>query len=349
VVYATEGWSIHDARWFAALQVAGLEPIVMSVTEDPDPLPGGARSFASVDELRFAIDFMAKHSSGDEISSRSLSVLAGPLTTITRRLVGLNARLVGLSWGWDLQPGAIGQPFVFEELSWVSRLDGLIVDSLVTEGVAEGLGLVRHKVHVVPWGIDIELFTPAGPVADLGRWGVEAGKKVILSLRSHTPIHRVGDVIEAFALAVQEEPSLILLVGGDGPLLADNIRRVAGLGIGDHVRFIGLLPEPELPPIMRAVDVYVSATAVDGTSVTLLQALACATPVLVSAIPGNLPWVPKATNLFATGDVIRLAQLLVGQPAREQAGIEALSTAEQVRSVADWHRNSQACARWLLA
>jgi glycosyltransferase involved in cell wall biosynthesis len=263
--------------------------------------------------LRAEIDQMVGES---EVSGR-IAILAGPLTTVTAYLVGLDARLVGLSWGWDLQPEAIGQPFDADALAWVGRLDALIVDSVVTRAVAERLGLKSDRISLIPWGIDPKLFTPDGPKADLSAWGVSPGDRAVLSLRSHTPVHRVGDIIEAFARAREEDPSLFLLVGGDGPLLEQHVARVAEMGIGDRVRFIGILPETELPGLLRAVDVYVSATAVDGTSVTLLQALATGTPAVVSDIPGNRPWLEHGlTATFPTTDVQRLGMRILRPPRR---------------------------------
>jgi glycosyltransferase involved in cell wall biosynthesis len=329
VIYATSGWCIHDTRWFAALQDNGLNPIAMSVTDDPALLPEGSRAFRSAEYLRNGVDEL--------LEAHPIPILAGPLTTITRHLVGANTRIVGLSWGWDLQPEAIGGELDADELAWVSDLDALIVDSIVTEHVAINLGVDPARISNIPWGIDVDLFTPDGPKADLSGYGVSAGNKVVLSLRSHTPIHRVGDIIEAFAIAVREDPSLFLLVGSDGPLLDDNIRRVEQLGISARVQFIGMLPEHELPALLRAADLYVSASAVDGTSVTLLQALATATPVVASAIPGNLAWLqPPSCIAVSVGDHRGLVGALATKRKGSIRAQGARLVASRVRATSDW-------------
>jgi glycosyltransferase involved in cell wall biosynthesis len=339
VIYATSGWCIHDTRWFAALEDNDLSPVGMSITDDPGSLPPGVLTIDSPEVLRAKVDGLAR----DASHTGGLSILAGPLTTVTRHLVGVDARLVGLSWGWDLQPEALGQPFDADELAWVSMLDALIVDSVVTRAVAERLGLTADRINLIPWGIDTELFTPDGPKADLSVWGVRPGDRVVLSLRSHTRIHRVGDIIEAFAIAVREDPALFLLVGGDGPLSEQFKRRVGELAVADRARFVGLLPEDDLPALLRAVDVYVSATAVDGTSVTLLQALACATPVIISDTPGNRAWLSDESMSFAVDDIGALARSLVSTKIDRQHR-NLRSGAALVGEVADWRRNSRVVA-----
>ena len=332
VIYATSGWCIHDTRWFTALQDNGLDPIAMSVTDDPALPPEGSRAFRSAADLRAGIDEL--------IEAHAIPILAGPLTTVTRHLMGADTRIVGLSWGWDLQPEAIGGEFDADELAWVSDLDALIVDSIVTEEVAISLGLDPARISNIPWGIDVDLFTPDGPKADLSGYGVSEGDKVVLSLRSHTPIHRVGDIIEAFGIAVREDPSLFLLVGADGPLLQDNRERATRLGIDHRVRFVGTLPEQDLPGLLRAVEVYVSATEVDGTSVTLLQALACATPVIVSGIPGNLPWLDEECSAtFPVGDLVAFSMRLSDQVAGSQPRDACRHHAADVRNRAHWRMN----------
>lgn len=309
----------------------------MSITEDASSLPPGIHAVASAEHMRARIEQMV----AQDDAAAGMSILAGPLTTVTRHLVGVDARLVGLSWGWDLQPEAIGEVFDPQDLAWVSDLDALIVDSIVTQEVAIRLGLEPSRITNIPWGIDTELFTPEGPKADLSVWGVSPGARVILSLRSHTAIHRVGDVIEAFALALEVDPDLFLLVGGDGPLRGELEQRVETFGIESRVAFIGLLPEGELPPLLRAVDVYVSATAVDGTSVTLVQAVACGVPVITSNIAGGRPWYAQdSTATFDVGDVLVLSRLLVGHRDDLMSAASRLGHAREVRQRADWRLNS---------
>jgi glycosyltransferase involved in cell wall biosynthesis len=159
----------------------------------------------------------------------------------------------------------------------------------------------------------------------------------------------VGDIIEAFALALEDDPDLFLLVGGDGPLRGELEQRVEALGIESRVAFIGLLPESELPALLRAVDVYVSATAVDGTSVTLLQALAIGTTTVASGIPGNLGWLGREPRTFAypVGDLVAFKARIVDAVGPGGARVAVESQTADIRRSCDWSRNSLALS-WIM-
>jgi glycosyltransferase involved in cell wall biosynthesis len=59
--------------------------------------------------------------------------------------------------------------------------------------------------------------------------------------------------------------------------------------------------------------VYISASHSDGTSISLLEAFATGTPVIVPDIPGNREWVTPGENgwLFPDGDVQALASTIM--------------------------------------
>ncbi|MDD2859074.1 MAG: glycosyltransferase, partial [Candidatus Nanopelagicales bacterium] len=76
------------------------------------------------------------------------------------------------------------------------------------------------------------------------------------------------------------------------------------------------------------------------TSVTLLQAMACRTPVVVSDTPGNLGWVEDGVTgaTFATGSVAGLASALMSSLASPTRASVQAARDEVVRE-ADWQRN----------
>lgn len=319
--YVSQTWGVHDQRWVEALFDLGFEVQVFSCEKDG----------STIQQIR------------SELAQSQGPVLAGPLTTITRHLIGISQPLVGLSWGFDLfQLQSSG-----EGLSWLQQLDGLIVDSTATRNIALASGLQEMKVHSIPWGIDIEVFTPQGPEMDLHEWGVPASASIIVSLRALEPIYRVGDIIDAFALVAADNPESHLVIGNDGALRQHLLERVQAQGIGDKTTFIGKLPEPELPELLRASTVYVTASEVDGSSVTLLQAMSCGVPVVASNTLGNAEWVVQGETgqLFTTGSPHEMAAAL-SDALHESAhwGPQGLTSKARdlVKERADWNRNRHA-------
>jgi glycosyltransferase involved in cell wall biosynthesis len=76
-------------------------------------------------------------------------------------------------------------------------------------------------------------------------------------------------------------PDALLVVGGDGPLAATLRERAAALGLGAGARFVGFVPEPELPDFYAAADVFVlPSEGLEGFGLVTLESLACGTPVI---------------------------------------------------------------------
>lgn len=322
-VYVTQGWGIHDERWASALLEVGLTPHVVSLGRDAsDAL-----------ELREAV---ARAADG------RLPVLAGPLDTITPALVGLDLPIVGLSWGYDLtRAGERG-----EDLSWLTRLSGLIIDSSWNARLARAAGVESDRIAYLPWGVDLSVFAFHGPWIDAFQLGVPPHAPLVVSLRAHEPLYRVTDIVEAFAGVprrrdVHEDfPDPYLIVGHEGSLTEELRSLAQERGIADRVRFIGRVTEEELVPLLGRAACYVSAAEVDGTSVTLLQAMACGTPVVVSDTPGNRDWVVDGdTGLtFPTGDVAALTDALIRMTAHYPIALVERAR-RQVEERADWRAN----------
>ena len=109
------------------------------------------------------------------------------------------------------------------------------------------------------------------------------------------------------------------------------------------VKFGGQISQNELPRWYHWADVYISPSHVDGSSVSLMEALACGLPCLVSDIPGNREWVTEGENgwLFPDGDAEALAakilQVLNQRELLPKIGSAARAVAEER---ADWKKNS---------
>ncbi|MDP1878041.1 MAG: glycosyltransferase [Actinomycetota bacterium] len=309
VGYASPAWGVHDQRWVEGLRACGFEVEVLSGIEDlaaevPRRLPRGA------------------------------PVLAGPLPTLARTLVDSAHPIVGLSHGWDLQAGH-AQSVPIADLAWLPRLARLIVDSASTGSRAEAAGMPTDRIHLLPWGIDLDRFEPDGEKAALAG---PADARIVLSLRTHDRLYRTADVIEAFALAASRDPALFLVMGGTGPLANEHRERLHGLGLADRVAFPGQVDETAVAPLLRAADCYVTASETDGTSVTLLQAMACRVPVVCSRNPGNGWWIEDGVtgHTFDVGDIDRLAELMATATVPGSGLDQARAN---VVERADWRRN----------
>jgi glycosyltransferase involved in cell wall biosynthesis len=113
-------------------------------------------------------------------------------------------------------------------------------------------------------------------------------------------------------------------------------------GVMQRVHLPGQVSQSDLPRFYHLADLYLSASHVDGSSVSLMEALACGIPALVSDIPGNKEWVEPGINgwLFGDGDVDDLAEKILWLIDQRQELTRISTAARQVAEErADWEQN----------
>jgi D-inositol-3-phosphate glycosyltransferase len=201
------------------------------------------------------------------------------------------------------------------------------------------LGVRRSSIRVVPWGVDTELFTPEGPVAQRN------GRPRVLTAADLTQ----RQPLESLFRAMTRVPGAELMVVG-GPAEADLAhddayvklaKLAATLGITDRVIFTGQVGYQAMPPLLRSADLVVSTCKYSPSGSTSLEAMACGTPVIAPADAGHVDAVVDGT----TGILIppdrpallaqRIRQLLAHPMLIEAYGVAA---ADRVQSRYSWER-----------
>jgi teichuronic acid biosynthesis glycosyltransferase TuaC len=153
------------------------------------------------------------------------------------------------------------------------------------------LGAPAEKVRVVPHGVDLDLFHPVDRDAARRRLGL-AGP-VLLSV-GHA-IRRKGHHLAIEAL--RDLPGFTLLIAGDGWYEPRLRELAASRGVAERVRFLGHVEQEELKEYYSAADALVLASSREGIANVLLEAMACGTPVIATAIWGT----PEAINAPEAG------------------------------------------------
>jgi len=122
-------------------------------------------------------------------------------------------------------------------------------------------------------------------------------------------------------------PRSEFMILGDGQLREQLQELARSFGITEKVIFRGSVPHDELPSYLNSSDLYVSTSLSDGTSISLLEAMACGLPCVVSDIPANKPWIKEGQNgfRFQPGDHKELAtkiiSVLSGKELRASMGV----------------------------
>ncbi|MEV3925238.1 glycosyltransferase [Actinomadura coerulea] len=148
------------------------------------------------------------------------------------------------------------------------------------------MGVPRDRVRVVPCGVDLDLFSPAGPARD----GRGPHRLVVLSRL----VERKG--VDTAIRALAHLPDAELLVAGgpprdglDGDPEVRRLRRAAAdAGVAGRVEFLGRLGRDEVPPLLRSASLVVSLPWYEPFGMVPLEAMACGVPVVATAVGGHL-------------------------------------------------------------
>jgi len=100
--------------------------------------------------------------------------------------------------------------------------------------------------------------------------------------------------------------------------------------------------EADVIPLLRRANAYVTTSEVDGTSVTLLQAMACKVPVAASENVGNVDWVDDGATgfLFPIADIDALDAAIDRALHADPVILQAARS--RVEESANWERNIRA-------
>jgi len=145
--------------------------------------------------------------------------------------------------------------------------------------------LREKQGHIIPDCVDLSKFGPGPkPAYLLERYGV-SGHRVIMTVGRLNAAERykgIDEVLDVMPSLVRETPDLIYLILGDGD---DRLRleaKTRSLGLDQHVKFGGYIPEEEKAGHLRLADAFVMPGRGEGFGIVYLEAMACGVPVVAS-------------------------------------------------------------------
>jgi len=215
--------------------------------------------------------------------------------------------------------------------SWAERTAIEAADAViaVSRGMREDIlgcypSLDPARIHVVHNGIDTELYHPAPDNAALARHGVDPDRPYVLFVGRITRQKGVPHLLRA---ARRFDPSVQLVLCAGAPdtpaidqefrTLVDELRRTR-----DAVVWIPeMLPRPEVIELLSHAAVFACPSVYEPLGIVNLEAMACAAPVVASAVGG----IPEVVEDGVTGVLVRYDEK---DPAAFESGL-----AEAIESV----------------
>jgi glycosyltransferase involved in cell wall biosynthesis len=352
LAYLGDPNSVHLRRWIEHFADAGHD--VHLLAGDRVAIQPGISSKVTIDRYR-------------RFGAVRLPVVSslqgrGPLRRLLRTIApdllhahyltghGWQARLSGFHpwvmtvWGSDL---LVAPDHSIRARWWARRSLGAA--DLVTVATTQlreraiALGARPDRLATVRFGVDTNRYVPGPPDPEWAAQLGPGGRRVIFSPRAVRPLYRHETVVRSVAGL---DPDSLLVMGdrgADPAYLASLLRLGEELGIGGQIRVLSGMTDEDMPALYRLADVVVSVPESDGLPLTVLEAMACGAPVVVSDLPGLREFLGARFPdvLVPVGDVDALRQALATALAQTAEGRASIGRAMRELVVAEADHRTQ--------
>lgn len=343
ILYLRDYLTVHDHRFLRAIQSQGHVPVVVCLEADSrgNPCRSG--------------DLLGMHASVEQIAAiaadKSVDLVhAGPVHTVAcaaASSIPPELPLVVVSWGRDvLHDCDDNSRYLDQALVAIDRASVVLADcEAVKRRILEWRPGIGVPFVLFPWGVDLKRFD-----ADALATGMEkrrvlgwTTRPVFISTRSWEPIYGVDLLVAAFADLLPRHSDARLILIGDGSQRERIIGEIDRRGVAGSIHLAGAVREQDLPAWYAAADVYVSSSRCDGSSVSLLEAMATGMPALVHFEHGNPEWITDGVNGWlvdcrSRADLLRGMQRALGD-ASSWAPMGVINR-DIVGARADWSKNA---------
>ncbi|MGB3405387.1 MAG: glycosyltransferase family 4 protein [Microcoleaceae cyanobacterium] len=162
--------------------------------------------------------------------------------------------------------------------------------------LSKAFGEILHQNYHIPWdqiniipgGVDTIRFQPNLSCKE-AREKLNFPQDRFILFTPRRLVHRMGisQLLNAIALIKPKVPEVWLAIAGKGALRETLEKQATELGLNHHIKFLGYLPDEQLPIAYQAADLtVVPSQSLEGFGLIVLESLACGTPVLCTPVGG---------------------------------------------------------------
>lgn len=169
----------------------------------------------------------------------------------------------------------------------------------------EELNRGKTTIEDVIFGIDTSVFSHHHNFRN-------SEKFTLICTRSFEPVYNIPQVIEAIALIKNKIPNLHVHMVGDGTLKNELVKSVQLKNLEHIIHFHGRLKQAEIAHLLNSSHIYLSTSRSDGSSLSLLEAMASDAIPVITDIPANREWISHEKNgmLVPVDDAFMLANAI---------------------------------------
>ncbi len=185
------------------------------------------------------------------------------------------------------EQGSLGTVARYLTRRTLKAADLVTAKSALLGTAVEGFGLDCSKIKNVIWGIDQRIFKINLEAAQQQRvnWGIDPAKKILFSPRMLKPLYNQHLMVEALPEILEQFPETVLVLSTyqqDKKYrhLVENTAN--GLAVTDHLYFVPPLKMQDMAAAYSASQAVLSLPPSDGTPQSVMEAMACGVPVVMS-------------------------------------------------------------------
>lgn len=232
-----------------------------------------------------------------------------------------------------LNPHAVGdvEQLKLQKVMGPSRLrgalkhaDGFVAQTASVERELRGLGVEERRIFRVSNGVDTEAFRPATPADQVQlrkNLGLRPGAKLLVYSGPLIRGKGVDVLLDSWPEVRARLPNTELIIVGDGPELPALTAQAAALRIEGSVRFVGA--QTNADEWLRAADAAVLPSRQEGLPLSLLEAMACALPVVATRVGGVSDAMDESMGRIVPAENrVQLADAIARALSSEQARAE---------------------------
>lgn len=165
----------------------------------------------------------------------------------------------------------------------LKRVKTLVAPTLKVEHTLEGYGM-KAPISVVPSGISLEQhhqrLSQQQRLERRRALGIADDDQVLLNLGRLGGEKNLGELMELFAEAREQNDHLKFLIVGDGPARENLEKQARKLGVAENVIFTGMVEPSQVQNYYQLGDVFVSASTSETQGLTYIEAAANGLPLL---------------------------------------------------------------------
>lgn len=229
------------------------------------------------------------------------------------------APLVATMHGWIETTHAL-RVYKRLELMLLRRFSHVVVVTDALRPVLQRAGIAPTRISMIANGVDTTRFTPETTPAARAEFDLPRSAFLFGSVARLAPEKNLASLVDAVGKLIHEGLDIALLLIGEGPERGSLEDRIQSSNLGDRIRLAGTRSDTHR--IYPMLDCFVLPSLTEGMPLCVLEAMACARPVIASAV-GEIPRLLAAS---ASGRVV---------PPGDMRGLVAALRAASTERVSD--------------